>query len=91
MNRLRKGIIRKIDCVFKRVRTLSLVDKSEANFLTQVTSESLNICLDKCNNKNEKDCAVVRKRIVKLAERLFDINMSYVFVITVIPKLVNFI
>ena len=34
---------------------------------------------------------VVRKRIIKVVQTVFVVDMSYVFVITVIPRLVSFI
>ena len=41
--------------------------------------------------KTKKIALVVRKRIIKVVQRVFVVDMSFVFVMTVIPRLVSFI
>ena len=41
--------------------------------------------------KTKKIALVVRKRIIKVVQRVFVVGMSFVFVMTVIPRLVSFI
>lgn len=87
---LKKGGIAKLLMFSNRVSTSSWVDKIEQWFPYSCFKRKCYTCLEKSNNRNEKDCTSVQERIFKVEKRVFAVNMLYMFVTTVISKLVKF-